>query len=132
MADEDVAQIRALTEEWVRASLAGDWSGVAALLTDDAVLLPPDHPIVEGRAAATAYLEAFPTIRSFTSDVVAADGRGDFAWARGTFVLGVEPEPGQTQTLRGKWSATYRKGADGRWLGTSDTWNLDAPASDGA
>jgi ketosteroid isomerase-like protein len=129
LTDQDLAQLRALTEDWVQLSLAKDWGGVVALLTDDVVFLPPDHPIVEGKSAALAYLEAYPPIIAFTASVRYAEGHGDLAWGHGDFNMTVEPAPNQTMTATGKWSAVYRKRADGAWLVASDTWNLDAPGT---
>ena len=70
---EDLAQIRGLTDEWVRVSLARDWDGLLALLTDDFVFLPPDVPIVAGKEAMRAYLEAFYRIR--TCNLAVMSGR---------------------------------------------------------
>lgn len=126
---EDVAQIRGISDEWVRAALVRDWDSLAALLTDDVVLLPPDAPAVVGKAAARAFLEAFPPIAAFTATVIAAEGQPELAWARGSFAMTVEAAPAQRLSMVGKWSATYRKRADGGWRCASDTWNLDAPVS---
>lgn len=129
LAAEDLAQVRALTDEWVRTSLARDWDGLLALLTDDFVFLPPDVPIVIGKEAVRAYLDAFPRMTKFAATVVAAEGQPELAWARGTFSITAETAPGTTTSMVGKFGATYRKQSDGKWLCASDTWNLDAPAS---
>jgi ketosteroid isomerase-like protein len=126
---EDVAQIRGITDEWVRVSLVRDWEGLTALLTDDVVFLPPDAPVVVGKPAVRDFLEAFPAITSFTATVIAAEGQPELAWARGSFTMTIEPTPGQGVPMVGKWGATYRKRADGTWHCASDTWNLDAPLS---
>ena len=129
LAAEDLAQIRGLTDEWVRVSLARDWDGLLALLTDDFVFLPPDVPIVAGKEAMRAYLEAFPRMTKFSATVVVVEGQPELAWARGTFSITAETAPGTTTSMVGKFGATYRKRLDGRWLCASDTWNLDAPPS---
>ena len=124
---DDVAQIRGLTDEWVRVSLVRDWEGLTALLTDDVVFLPPDAPVVVGKPAVRAFLEAFPAITAFTATVIAAEGQPELAWARGSFAMTIEPAHGQQVSMVGKWGATYRRRADGTWRCASDTWNLDAP-----
>lgn len=124
---EDLARIRGISDEWVRTSLVRDWDGLATLLTDDVVLLPPDAPVVVGKASARDFLEAFPPIAAFTATVIAAEGQPELAWARGSFTMSIEPAPGQSVSMVGKWSATYRRRADGSWRCASDTWNLDAP-----
>jgi ketosteroid isomerase-like protein len=121
----DVAQLRGITDEWVRAALARDFEALAALWTDDVVLLPPDAPMVLGKQASRAWFEAFPVLTGFIARVEHAEGRSELAWARGTFDFETQDMPGMR--FVGKWSATYRRRGDGRWLVSSDTWNLDAP-----
>lgn len=125
---EDRTALHDLKDEWVACCLNADWQALGALLTDNVVLLPPDQPIVEGKEAVLAWLRAFPSIGAFTTTVLDADGRADFAWARGTFAMTVEPVPDQRVTMKGKWAATYVKEDDGRWRCASDTWNVDGPA----
>ena len=127
LATEDLAHIRGITDEWVRASLARDWDALTAMFADDVVFLPPDAPVVLGKAAVRAFLEGYPPIAAFTATVLSAEGQTEFAWARGSFAMTVEPTAGQRISLIGKWAGTYRKRADGGWLCASDTWNLDAP-----
>ena len=127
LSPEDVAHLRGLTAEWVRLSLGGDWDALCGLLTDDVTFLPPDQPLVVGKTAVRTWFDAFPPIRAFTATLVAAEGRPDLAWARGSFTMTVEPEPQQTVSIVGKWAATYRKRGDGGWLCASDTWNVDSP-----
>ena len=116
LSTEDIAQIQGITDEWVRVSLARDWDGLIALLTDDVVFLPPDAPSVVGKPAARAFLEAFPTITAFTATVIAGEGQPELAWVRGSFRMTIEPAPGHSVSAIGKFSATYRKRADGGWL----------------
>jgi ketosteroid isomerase-like protein len=124
---DDLTALHDLKEEWVKCCLNADWQGLGALLTDHVVFLPPDQPMVEGKEAVLAWLRAFPPMTGFSTIVEEADGRADFAWARGAFTMTVEPVPGQRVTMKGKWSATYLKQDDGRWLCASDTWNVDGP-----
>lgn len=47
LSDEDVARIKASTEAFVQAVRSEDWTAVAALYNEDAVLMPPNQPIVQ-------------------------------------------------------------------------------------
>ena len=113
--------------DWTRIALRADWDGMASTLTDDVVYLPPDQPIVQGKKAVLAWLASFPPVRIFKNKVEYTEGRGDFAWTRGTFEITFEPNPGNHIAMKGKWAATCRKQTDGRWLVASDTWNTDHP-----
>jgi ketosteroid isomerase-like protein len=53
--------------------------------------------------------------------------QSSFAWAWGRYNMTAESEPGKPMSLKGKWTATYRRQAGGSWLMASDIWNLDEP-----
>ena len=126
LSDEDVAAISGLSDIHSQVGLAGDWAGWVATCTDDVVLMPPDQPIVQGRDAALAFLEGFPTLTEFGIAVEQVDGRGDLAVSRGTYAMSFEVD-GDTQSVTGKYLAVWRKQPDGSWLMATDAWNLDHP-----
>ena len=45
------AEIAKVSDAYVKASLAADAKAIAALYTEDAVEMPPNQPMVKGRAA---------------------------------------------------------------------------------
>ena len=56
---EDVkAEIAAASQGWQAGWNAGDAAAIAAVYTEDAVVMPPGSPAVEGRAAIQAYWQA--------------------------------------------------------------------------
>jgi ketosteroid isomerase-like protein len=120
---DDVARIRALTDEWVVLSLARDWDGLMALMTDDVVFLPPDAPIVVGRLAVRAFLDGLPAITALAATMIAAEGEPGLAWARGSFTITIDATPGERKSLAGNWAAAYRKRADHSWRCASITWS---------
>jgi uncharacterized protein (TIGR02246 family) len=60
LSEEDVAAIRAVPQSYTEAMLANDYAAVAALWAEDAVLMAPNEPLIEGRAAIQASYEAMP------------------------------------------------------------------------
>jgi ketosteroid isomerase-like protein len=126
LAEQDLAQLRGLTDAWMQACYDRDWDTLLTLVTDDIAFLAPDVPAVLGKEALRAYCDAFPTIKDWGAEVLAAEGTPDLASARGTVEMTVETAPGQTVRMKGKWAATYRKHDTGTWLCASDAWNLDA------
>ncbi len=125
---EDMAAIRADTEAFAQAVLDRDWAAATALFSDDAVLMPPNGPAVEGRAAIQAWFESFPTVTEFANPPVKIDGRDDLVFVRGRYELTVMPE-GATEPLKdtGKYVDVRRKQPDGTWLVVIDIWNSDLP-----
>ena len=127
-ASPDEAAIRAQTTAWEKAYSAGDAKALAALYTEDAVLMPPGVPPLSGRMAILDY---------FTKDVAAAKAAGavftlnpktdvgvsgNMGWESGTYKVTVKGATVET----GKFLSVSRK-KDGKWLYLRDTWNADAP-----
>ena len=128
LSDEDVAAIEASSESFVEAILAGNWAGVAALYTEDAVLMPPNQPAVQGRANIEAWMGAFPRLTDFSLETVEIDGRGDLAFVRGTASWTMMPE-GAPEPIQetAKYVVIRRRQPDGTWLIAVDIFNSDLP-----
>jgi uncharacterized protein (TIGR02246 family) len=129
LSEEDVAAIRAVPQSYTEAMLANDYAAVAALWAEDAVLMAPNEPLIEGRAAIQASYEAMPvTVTEYSNTMVEIEGRGDLAYARGVIAAAgtVEgmPEP-VSDTI--KYLAILRKQPDASWLLSRVCWNSDLP-----
>jgi uncharacterized protein (TIGR02246 family) len=132
LTDEDVAGIRSAAEqEVVEATLAGDWGRFAAGFTEDAVRMPPNEPLHQGRDAIRHWAEANwgpLTITEFTMIVEDVDGRGDLAYSWGPYTATVEV-PGVPESVKdiGKFLVVLRKQEDGQWLVSVAMFNSDTP-----
>ena len=128
LSDEDVAAIKAATEEYIQAVNSDDSAATAALYTENAVLMPPNESMIQGRAAIQTWEEAGPITTEFNLTVEEIDGRGDLAFVRGTYsitvVLEGAPEPIQDT---GKYVEIRRKQPDSSWLIAVDIFNSDLP-----
>jgi len=126
--DEDVAANEAITDAYVQAVRTEDWMAVAALYTEDAVLMPPNQPIVQGREAILTWLEAFPTLTEFNLIAKEIDGCGDLAFVVGIVSMTTAPE-GAPEPIQdtGKFIEIRRKQEDGSWLIAVDMFNSDLP-----
>jgi ketosteroid isomerase-like protein len=120
LSEADVAAIRAWHDKYLE--FASD--SLAALMVEDAVLMPPNAPLVE----LGTYLEQIEAadfhVTGITATVQEIDGRDGLAYLRATysstFTLGGEPGEGV-----GKYLAILRKQPDGEWLATVWIWNSD-------
>jgi ketosteroid isomerase-like protein len=122
----DHASIRALTDRFVQLMLAGNLDGLVTLYTENAVLMPPHHPEVQGRAALRAFLGSFPRLSRFSATAQEIDGRADLAYVRGSYSMTLHPEgaPGPVED-RGKFLEVRRRQPDGSWLLAVDIFNSD-------
>ena len=126
---EDEAAIRDGAQSFVQAALAGDWASAAATFTEDAIRMPPNGPIIEGRAAIqAAEEESGAVLEDFTLSSVEIDGRDGLAYERGTYSV-TYTVPGMPEPMRdtGKYVVILRKQPDGSWLLAIDIWNSDLP-----
>ena len=127
-ASKEEAAIRAITQAWQKGYNAGDAKAVAALYSEQAVLLPPGAPAAKGNAAILAYLtkdtaDAAKAGVSLSIDPKSDVGiSGDLAWESGTY--SVKAKSGATVEA-GKFLAVYKK-SSGKWHLIRDTWNADA------
>jgi len=125
---DDVAAISALHGMRLEAAAAADIDAFLESMTDDAVLMPPDGPAIEGREAMRAFLgEMFETYvvdveKPYSSITVV----GDWAFEDYTYEMTLTPRAGGESIVdAGKGMFVYRRGEDGRWRIARDVWNHD-------
>jgi ketosteroid isomerase-like protein len=122
LSEEEMAAIRAWHDKYLE--FAGD--SLAALMVEDAVLMPPNAPLVD----LSTYLEQLEAadfrVTGITATVQEIDGRDGLAYLRATysstFTVGGESGEGM-----GKYLVILRKQPDGSWLASVWIWNSNVP-----
>lgn len=126
----DEAAIRAVDASWSKAATAGDGNGIADLYAADATVLPPMEPAVQGGEAIRKYFVNFTSGFSgpFEINTTAVEGRGDLAYASGTYRDSLTPKKGGGKPVvdEGKYLEVLKKQADGSWKIVYDIWNSNA------
>lgn len=123
----DEKAIRAVVDEWVRASAAGDYGTMLTLLADDMVFLVPGAPPF-GKAEFQAAWEGpmkGATIHC-NADVEEVLINGDFGVTRTRLHVEITTADGKTSAANGYTMTLFRKQPDGRWLMARDA-NLLTP-----
>jgi ketosteroid isomerase-like protein len=131
----DPATLHATVTEFVSTWNAGEAGSLGASVADDAVLMQPDGPVLQGREAILRGIsEGYdPSLfqQSFTLDEVTAVGA--MAYARGTWTLNPTAAAGsEVSELSGLWSAIYKRGPDGGWQTWRWMWNQPSGQTVGA
>jgi ketosteroid isomerase-like protein len=108
---QDKATIQSLNDKFAQAFNAGDAAAVAALYTDDAVILLPGAEMMKGKNAIRAFWKG------------AAEQLGDGAVREiGTFTF--RTKGAQPQDITGKYVVVWEKvGSD--WRLATDIWNTN-------
>ena len=124
---DDAADIQAQAASCEKAVNSADVAGMTAPYTEDAILLPPDSPAVQGtdniRAFWQQMADAGATELKIRPQETTVTGDHAFRVISFTFRAG----PGDAQPLEGKALEVWRKGSDGVWKMHRDAWNLNAP-----
>jgi uncharacterized protein (TIGR02246 family) len=110
----------------------GNSSQIAEMLADDAVIMVPNQPVQEGKAACARFVAAVMAglLEQFDRRIiyVSAEVRviGDCGFDRGTFTFTVAPRSGgKTSRETGKYLFLYTRAADGSWRIARAIVNLD-------
>ena len=102
-----------------------------ALMTEDVVLMPPNEPVLRGKAAVSEWYGKFVGMMRTTGLTVTNREvliGGDYASEIATFEWGlVSREGGPAITDRGSYIQVWQRQPDGRWLFSREVWNSMAP-----
>lgn len=123
---EDHDRIRAFYPAWTERVLAGDFEGMLELYADDAVVMPPNHPVVRGKDELLSFMRSFPKVTRAEFRVDEVDGYGDVAYVVGRYSMTLEPDgaPGPVDD-EGKYIEIRRRQPDGSWRLARDIFNSD-------
>jgi uncharacterized protein (TIGR02246 family) len=126
------ANIRAINDligQYVVAYNTEDPAAFQALYTVDAVRLPPDAKALEGLGPIRVYIEDVfaATDPEVTLHIEETEFSSDLAFVRGSWVLGLTHDNGESQSTLGKWVSLMRRQEDGSWKIARDIWNRDTP-----
>src|SRR5918911_2271609 len=83
-------------KEFEAAANRGDAAGMAALYTQDALLLPPNQPRVEGRPAIQQFWQQFVSLGRFEGQLTPerVEAHGAAAHEIGVYTLRIQPASG--------------------------------------
>jgi len=115
-----------MNRDFAAALNAKDAKAAAALYAEDAVLIPPGEPIVQGRPAIEEYWrEALESggIRDVSVETMDAQSSGPLGYETGSFVLTVNGPDGEPMVDRGRYIELLRREPDGTWRSTHGIWN---------
>jgi len=118
--------IESAVRKYVAASNEGDAEALANLYADDAMLLPPDHEPIQGRAAIGAFWRQ-GTDQGLEVTTLTVEVDGDLGYLVGRYHLpATDEEPADS----GKYVMCLKRQPDGSWKLSADIWNRSGDADD--
>lgn len=129
-AQDDEAAVRAVIDGLVAGINAGDLEAALSYYADDATVMPPQQPGVEGKDALREGLEEYLSANKVHSEAEILDVgvNGDLAHVRATYHDTLTNADGQETHNTGNWLLVLKKGEVG-WKITSELWALSGGAS---
>lgn len=122
----ELQRIRNASSRYVEAMRANDWTDVARFFTPDAIRMPPNEPLHEGRDAIIAWLSRIE-VSEYSVTLEQIQGAGTMAYARGAYTVTLTPKGARAPiTDTGKVVELWTKGSDRVWRIASAIWNSDA------
>ena len=128
----DVPEIEHILRRIEVAENTGNSSEIAGMLAEDAVIMVPNQPVQEGRAACARFVEDVTAglLEQFDRRIVyvSAEVRvsGDCGFDRGSFTFTLVPRSGgKTSRETGKYLFLYSRAVDGSWKIARSIVNLD-------
>ena len=107
-----------------------------ALMAEDVVLMPPNEPVLKGKAAVRAWYDQFLTQLHTSSltvsnrEVLLGDG---FATEVANYEWGLAPVAGGAPVLdSGGYMQVWRRDPKGQWLFSREIWNSSKPPATGS
>jgi ketosteroid isomerase-like protein len=134
--DADITAIQGLLDEFDESLSVGDPERLVSIYyAEDAVRMPPDIPMLRGKAAILERFKKRAALYTYQIDNVAKDVYvdGDLAFMRGTNTGTFTPKAGgEPIPAIGKWLAVFKRQVDGSWKCICDIYNRDNPLPESA
>ena len=131
--EADARAVRDVEAAWVKDIGAKDVEKFVAYYADDAILLMPNAPAVNGKDAIRAALKpmlADPNFSlTFRSNRAEASKGGDIVYTTGSYTMtaSAPKNPKSAATDKGKYLTVFKKQSDGSWKAIADMINSDLP-----
>lgn len=121
--------------DWSKAAESKNWEAFFDGFADDAVMMAPDAPIADGKAAVRALVQTLIEMPGFTvkwqpTNAFVSES-GDLGYTFGTDVMTMNDPDGNLITDNGKYATVWRKDADGTWKVVLDMFNSAEPKTSG-
>jgi ketosteroid isomerase-like protein len=127
--------IKDLNTAYTEAYNSGDLEWLSEnYYTDDAVMLPANDLLLNGKEAVLArdqgLIDQYSDIQ-FDSSIEEVQSSGDLAVARGGFIWSASPRASGLSDVRmeGKWISTFNRQDDDSWKCSQLIWNSDQPSA---
>jgi len=122
------------SRQWSALVSSGDLESGMDFWANDAVMLPPDLPLLDGKEAIRDYIEAAADIPGFkiSWEPISAhvSKSGDLAYMIERNIIEVDGPDGNKVLQHNKVVTIWRKDLTGKWRNVVDMWNAVPPPAE--
>lgn len=124
-----VEELGQMNRDFAKALTAKDAAAAAILYDENASILPPNEPIVTGRANIQAYWQGAIDAGLIDGSVKTIDAKsdGDLGYEIGTFTLRFHGAKGDTVVEKGKYTEILKRNSEGKWISIYGMWSSNEP-----
>ncbi len=124
-----VEELGQMNRDFAKALTAKDAVAAAIVYDENASILPPNEPIVTGRANIQAYWQGAidAGIIDATVKTIDAKSEGDLGYEIGKFTMRFKGSKGDTIVEQGKYTEILKRNAEGKWISTYGMWSSNEP-----
>jgi ketosteroid isomerase-like protein len=127
----DEAALKQWDENWSNAASAKDVDKTVSYYADDALVQPPNGPMVNSKADIRKVWAEMLSLPGFSggwkATKVEVAKSGELAYVTGTWEFTWKDASGKPNSDKGKFVEVNKKQADGSWKCINDIWNSDLP-----
>jgi len=118
-----------MNRDFAKALTAKDAVAAAIVYGENASILPPNEPIVTGRANIQAYWQGAidAGIIDATVKTIDAKSNGNLGYEIGTFTMRFHGPKNDTIVEVGKYTEILERNEDGKWISTYGMWSSNEP-----
>ena len=128
----DEATLKNLDAEWSKAAaVTKDVDKTVSYYADDALVLPPNSPVLTGKEPIRAMWKGMLSTPGFgggwKATKVEVSRSGDMGYVTGSYEFSQTDASGKPMTDKGKFLEVWKKQADGSWKCVVDMFSSDLP-----
>ncbi|MFN7014346.1 MAG: YybH family protein [Bacteroidia bacterium] len=124
-----VEELGQMNRDFAKALTAKDAVAAAILYDENASLLPPNEPIITGRANIQAYWQGAIDAGLIDASVKTIDAKsdGDLGYEIGMFTIRFRGAKSDTIVETGKYTEILKRNSEGKWISAYGMWSNNEP-----
>lgn len=120
-----------ISRDWSKSAATGNIDTTLSYWAEDAIVMSPGHPALNGKQAIRKMLEGSANIPGFKISwkpkTVSVSKSGDMAYMTEETQITMNDSLGKPFTEYNKAVTVWKKDANGSWKNVADIWNANPP-----